>query len=111
MTNSRPIYSTAPKDPLVALEEYHAEQRVPDLVIEQERRDERLRAEGWSDEAINHRLDDGEETPTLNGGLIDSYHEGSLTPTRIDYAHPESATHHQSRSTSIRFPWWRSGPE
>lgn len=84
---------------------------VPDGVVEAERRDARLRAEGWSEEAIRHRLDDGEDTPTHVGGLIDSYYGGSLTPEKIEYLGTVSAVRQRPRRVRVRFPWWRSGPE
>lgn len=90
--------------PREVLDAYHAQRGVSEAVIEAERRNERLRAEGWSAAAIKHRLNESH----LLGGAIDAYYGGSLTPSRVPYI-GESSVSSKRGKPRIRFPWWRDG--
>ena len=90
--------------PQEALDAYHAKRNVPEAVVEAERRNERLRVEGWSADTITKRLD--EKHPL--GGAIDAYYGGSLTPSRVPYT-GKSLVSQQRSEPRVRFPSWRDG--
>lgn len=90
--------------PLEVLESWDL-RKTPDAVIEAERRDARLRAEGWSVEAIKHRANEAHPL----SGAVEAYHGTSLMPQPIEYAFDVSAVKKRPMKTSIRFPWWRNG--
>lgn len=105
MSRRRPlvVVSRLPT-PQEALDAYHAKRNVSDVVVEAERRNERLRAEGWSRVAIAKRLDNDHPL----GGAIDSYYGGSLTPSRVPYIGESSVSQRRSEPR-VRFPSWRNG--